>query len=725
MRIFLLSFLLIFAFIIANGQCDAPVVESWTVTDTSEFTLNFTPPTGAETYILNVTYDYAHDTFGIPTPLQITGQIEPGINSLNFNTSSIPNNNDFLNLIHFTVRLSVTCANGAESEINKFSVSNASLSGNPTLNFGDHYFKPFTPLPDPDDNDGESDITSITLPISGFTENIEDMAVFLDFGLYYITNDTFHVELISPQGESVYLVEPFNYGFHFNLSSIFQDDSPLMESGIMALYGFYSPSEPLSTFYGLDPNGEWTLKIAADQFTRGMVFGVALIINSNPCTAILEGAVYYDLNSNSIQDNDEPIFANAVINNSLSDQELFTDSNGHFADCVLPGDGILALINTPIYHSVADLSYNVTPGESATGLDFNLIPEPDIVDLKVDIFPITVDRPGFESEYVVYYKNRGTACIDNPGISIELDDLLVITEATNPNVNFSENTANISVGELCPSDDGMFTLFAYLSDTVSLGTELESNAQILPIFSDENPMDNSAGFKSIVVGSFDPNDKAVSNETISPGFIESNQPLKYLIRFQNTGTFYAERVVVIDTLDANLDLNSFSLITASHEVNITRSGNIYTFEFDQIFLPDSTTNEPESHGFIRYEIKPLPGMADGESIENTAYIFFDFNAPIVTNTVSTVMDFALAIDEITYEAKVYPNPATSEINLEWAPAIQINSIKLFDIAGREMAVYNVRGSERLHIPVSKLNPGIYMFQFDGNAAVKPVIWMKY
>src|SRR5690554_3439813 len=271
----------------------------------------------------------------------------------------------------------------------------------------------------------------------------------------------------------------------------------------------------------------------------------------------------------------------------------------------------------------------------------------------------------------------------------------------------------------------MFSITAYLNDTVSLGTLLESTAQISPTAGDENSSDNVSTFPATVVGSFDPNDKWVSHSTIHPGFDSGNKPLKYMVRFQNTGTYYAERVLIIDTIDFNLDLNSFSVVSASHDVNVTRNGNVYYFEFDQIFLPDSTSNEPESHGFIRYEIKPMPGLTVGESIENTAYIFFDFNEPIVTNTVSSVMEeLASGISEITFQARVYPNPASSEINLEWAPDLPINYVKIIDLTGREVASYSAAGHRQMTIPIGDLHSGIYLFQFNSRVSVKPVVWIK-
>lgn len=728
MRISLLFILSFLTFSKVYAQCDAPVVESWTVTDTSEVTLIFTAPTEAETYNLTVTYDYGYSKFGIPSPIILSGPIEPGLNTLTFNTESIATISTDLILTflrYSTVLLSATCTNGEESDVNKFYVSGFSISSDPIINLGDNSHQPFIPLPDTSSTAVDGNLTSITIPISGFTENILDMQVFIDLGITTVSNDVFYMQLVSPQGDSIYLIEPTAYNLHYGISTIFKDESiPLEPNGMLLLHGFYDPSESLSSFIGLDPNGDWTLNIIGYPYFDAMVFGVALIINSIPCEASIGGVAYYDLNSNSIQDDDEPVFANAIVSNSLTDQELFTSTFGNYWSCILPGNGVLSLVNTPSYYSTSNLSYSLSSGESSTDLNFRLIPQPGIRDLKIDFFCTTVDRPGFESEYIVYYKNIGTECISDVEINVELDGLLEIITASDPEVTFLGSYASSFFEELCPEDNGMFSLTVYLNDTVSLGTTLESNAKIFPMINDENSLDNSSGFKSTVVGSYDPNDKDVSMVTIDPNFMESNQPLKYLIRFQNTGTFHAERVVIIDTLDVQLDYNSFLFVSASHDVNISRDGNIYTFEFNQIFLPDSTSNEPESHGYIRYEVTPLPGMADEESIENTAYIFFDFNEPIITNTVFTVMDFATSLAPLTFDAKVYPNPAASEINIVWHTDAKIKNVKVIDLTGRELASYSTVGRQQIIIPVDKLNSGIYLFRFNNDALVKPVVWIK-
>ncbi len=144
--------------------------------------------------------------------------------------------------------------------------------------------------------------------------------------------------------------------------------------------------------------------------------------------------------------------------------------------------------------------------------------------------------------------------------------------------------------------------------------------------------------------SYDPNDKTVvprgfTNQNI----ISPNTELEYLVRFQNTGNDTAFTVYVIDTLDQNLNVESLELGASSHPYQIslqtTKSGKTFIrWQFDNILLPDSNTNELRSHGFIQYRISPKPGLALGSKVRNHAEIYFDFNPPVITNHTLTTFD---------------------------------------------------------------------------------------
>jgi uncharacterized repeat protein (TIGR01451 family) len=137
-----------------------------------------------------------------------------------------------------------------------------------------------------------------------------------------------------------------------------------------------------------------------------------------------------------------------------------------------------------------------------------------------------------------------------------------------------------------------------------------------------------------VVGSFDPNDKQGFPGGIGEANeILPNEQLQYLIRFQNTGTAPAYTVVIRDTLDTDLDIFSVTPGVSSHDYTFTMYGErVLQWTFNNIMLPDSFSNEEESHGFITYTVNQLTDLQDGTTINNSAAIYFDSNEPIITNT---------------------------------------------------------------------------------------------
>ncbi|MEM9824348.1 MAG: hypothetical protein AAF985_24900, partial [Bacteroidota bacterium] len=195
------------------------------------------------------------------------------------------------------------------------------------------------------------------------------------------------------------------------------------------------------------------------------------------------------------------------------------------------------------------------------------------------------------------------------------------------------------------------------------------------------------------VNSFDPNDKLVFPQGVGDNhLVEANTDLSYKIRFQNTGTAPALKVVVIDTLSAWLDASTVQPGTSSHDYTFERlEGGILRFTFDDINLPDSTQNEAESHGFVKFRIKQKLDNPIGIVIDNSAAIYFDFNAPIITN--NTFVTIGEELYEVTTSAQhlklsegvieVFPNPAKSQVNILFKQvAIHSNSVLIYSLAGQ-------------------------------------------
>lgn len=172
------------------------------------------------------------------------------------------------------------------------------------------------------------------------------------------------------------------------------------------------------------------------------------------------------------------------------------------------------------------------------------------------------------------------------------------------------------------------------------------------------------------VGSFDPNEKlAFPKGALEPHYIRPNTDLEYIVRFQNTGTDLAYNVLIRDTLSSLLDITHIQPGASSHpyRMEITNERELLVF-FDDIMLPDSNTNEPASHGFVKFRIPQLANNPLGSIIENRAAIYFDFNDPVITQTsFHTIGENFLEIVSTPtapkFEVKIdiYPNPFSETV----------------------------------------------------------------
>jgi uncharacterized repeat protein (TIGR01451 family) len=202
------------------------------------------------------------------------------------------------------------------------------------------------------------------------------------------------------------------------------------------------------------------------------------------------------------------------------------------------------------------------------------------------------------------------------------------------------------------------------------------DAIVTPVVGDAQPLDNEhLGYAFDVVNSLDPNVKAVFPVgACEEHYVLRNQPLTYTIQFQNTGNADALEIVVLDTLDPALAISSLSIKGSSHPMvtEVMPPGNILRFVFHDIHLPDSTTDEPASHGYLIYEIAHIAGIPSGTQVRNGSAIYFDFNPPVLTNTVmNTFVDIVPACPVSapgttlppTHYLQLHPNPAIGIVHL--------------------------------------------------------------
>jgi uncharacterized repeat protein (TIGR01451 family) len=259
------------------------------------------------------------------------------------------------------------------------------------------------------------------------------------------------------------------------------------------------------------------------------------------------------------------------------------------------------------------------------------------------------------------------------------------------------------------NSDNPFGITIRVDTSAQIGSTICFVVKIDAVTGERDTVNNVRVHCFTIRNSYDPNDKQVS----PVADIDTAQEwLTYTVRFQNTGTAEAQHIYVMDTLDENLDLSSLELLDYSHRpMNVQVKENALRFNFPYINLPDSNTNEPASHGYVQYKVKLKEGLPLGTTIQNTAYIYFDFNEPVVTNTTTNTIALpqdttGVGISTIAGDVSlsIYPNPAHT--NLTIATNHSGNTVAIYNAQGSIVMKQTMNGSAET-LNIAELAGGVY------------------
>ena len=432
----------------------------------------------------------------------------------------------------------------------------------------------------------------------------------------------------------------------------------------------------------------------------------------------IRGLLFADFNSNGVQDLGEP----ALPNNKLTEQ-----STGRFVFSQMDGMYYLGIPNPGNYTVNPQLMlwYSAVPGSytsSFTGNqqidslnDFAFQPQGSIEDVCVSISPVSLFRSGFNAYYVISYGNYGTTTIA-PTVYFYPDNHLTYQTASIAPTQITMDSVIWSFPPLLPMQTGSILVTVHVDIGLPIGTLIYSTAHIEPYLTDDNPSCNNGNWEVYTVNSLDPNDIVVNRSDFTTTELSASPWLEYIIRFQNTGNDTAFTVKILNPIDTNkLDISSIEFVNASHPVNlnwINYQRNM-EFKFENILLPDSTTNELLSHGFVRYRIQPKTNLNAGDSITNSAAIYFDFNDPVITNKAKTIIVLPTGLANTSSspgKLLVFPNPAESKINIS---NIHLENDKvilhLTDLYGK-LLLEKIITTTSTEISVVNLPSGLYFLQ---------------
>ncbi len=467
--------------------------------------------------------------------------------------------------------------------------------------------------------------------------------------------------------------------------------------------------------------------------------------------------IFYDLNTNGILDLGEPYLPTGQViidpDNIIS---FGNPINGgvqylNFGEYVVSYDAQV----TPNWDLTTSASDTITLDSlnNADTIYFGLTPNVNISDLS----PIVASQNFRCNEYVtfdIYAENKGTTTADGTLFFTVDENVLDVVFIDTPDTIISPNIYGWHFNTLYPTN----TIVKQISIQIPgppdfpLGDELNFLSEIN--YTDINGAQTSGTYKyaNEVRCSYDPNDKLV-NPRYPLNYALIGEDLVYTIRFQNTGNAAAYDVVIRDTLDPSLDPSTFRLIGSSHDAVLSasmESRQYLTFDFHNIFLPDSTTNFVGSQGYVMYAIRAFDDIDENTVINNSASIYFDFNPAILTNTTENLMissfdmdldgydifvdcddtdasvnpgameisnngidedcdgeDLIVSIQEVTLSTpSIYPNPTTGMIEIR-LPESNRARLQVKDYTGKLMVQKEITLSANINL--LDLPDGVYLF----------------
>jgi len=185
--------------------------------------------------------------------------------------------------------------------------------------------------------------------------------------------------------------------------------------------------------------------------------------------------------------------------------------------------------------------------------------------------------------------------------------------------------------------------------------------------------------------------------------------------------FYVERYVCYDTTTATINVfkpssagfDGADTVCKNEPINLfgALSGNVDSggdwFDFTNTMLPNSQPNAQAIPGNYNYFYVANNGVCPADS-------------SIVTVKVSDTCDFLALGEELFTDISVYPNPATSQLNIVNPSNTAALKVEMFDMNGRVVLVENkaLNNASEATLAIDHLEKGIYTLRVYNNEGQK-------
>lgn len=427
----------------------------------------------------------------------------------------------------------------------------------------------------------------------------------------------------------------------------------------------------------------------------------------------VQAKVYHDLNANCQKDSNEEFIKGISL--WLNNQnKIGPDPLGIVRLNLAEGTYTIKPDSSAYWYALCTNTLSIDSNNQTSSIEIPCVSGLSSYDLDVN-GGTTAWRRGFKNQTSITCLNKGNLPAYRVKIKLNYPSDVGIIQA---NLPFTQNL-NEYVWAIDTLQSGE-SLSIQIIDSVGLnaiiGQTMQLNASAFADNTDADTSNNYWMMNNEIVGAIDPNDILVNPHP----YVEANGELFYKIRFQNVGNYLAENIRITDQLPAELDFKSIQFIGSSHEghYEISQQGKL-NYYFDGIQLPDSNSDEANSHGFIEFRIQLKEGLAAGTEISNFANIYFDYEEAVKTNTVRVRVQTAQANAKL----EIMPNPNNGKFKLKlYNPDFtafypySISNYRLYDQGARLLQSGKIPESHT--VDFSHLSNGMYILQVVDEAGFK-------
>ncbi len=456
------------------------------------------------------------------------------------------------------------------------------------------------------------------------------------------------------------------------------------------------------------------------------------------------GHVFLDSNENGVEDVGEGGYAG--INIKISPGGMVqTDANGDY--CMEVAYGVQVTVDLVpglnLYYCARPHSkqsfpqgpnnYQVTVaagGPNSVENDFGIY---DLIQHDVGIYTLRTcfgNISGLDFSAWMDYKSIGEPNPDSCYLTVTYDDTYIDDlggHSRNP-VDFGPGyvTWGFGPGET-PSLDCMRMNF-HVDSSAEVGDTLLWEAEYSCFTPDLCP-NNNQKHRSVIVQAKNKNGYDFYNdmqvylqdEEASLINTDTDSTLSYVINFQNVGLDSVFYIRIVDTLPAELNVETISLpfgTIPTAKFYIT-DDNVLIWESKQVAIPGSVVDYLNSYGFVQYDIILKEALPAGTVIENSASIMYNYNLDkMVTTPVTQVLvtnTLGMKVLAQSENVMVFPNPSEGMVNIQLDAGIQNASIELFDITGRSIYRNEDLSSGISTINLSEFDKGIYIYRISDSS----------